>query len=425
MSITFFGLIWISITLFLFCFRDAKSIIFFALYSMIFQCNNILSIHGTNIGTQIFVVSVAAFELLVFSLVRNNFFTQKLFKHKTSKYVITSKYFWGLLFTILLSNVINGIIKQSVINILMIFVYILFAVLLINFDYGFDVKWLEDVEKLITFTVIFVGFLQYLTKLEVLPLDTMLRIFIYNDVNNHDVIFNYKSVKQFYSTLMEPSYCGALLVGLFVLYILKEKVTIRNIFSLMLISLSILLTESSTAYLGISVMLFVLFFTKGEKKIFNFCLPLGIFFVLIFCIFNMDILYKVIFNKSSTGSYRVRMALDLRALSNFVSSPIYGVGYRNSRGSSLFTTLLGELGLLGVGLYLCLFLYYLSFTRNKNTLLTRRHSLCVAGIMVCQLIACPDLNFSLFWLAVYLQIIAWKVESNNSCSNIISLENKN
>ena len=410
MRITFFGSIWIVITVFLFFSRDIKNIIAFALYSMIFQCNNILFIGATGIGVQIFVVTFTVIKILMFKLSSEMISIPKILHHRKSHYEITARPFWFLFLIVLLSVALNDVLRQTAIALVMIFVYILFAALLITYEFYFDESWLTNLENTITITLIFVGFLQCLAKLGVFSLTSILRILIYNDINNPNVIFNYKGVKQFYSTLMEPSYCGALLVGLFTLYILKERVTVKNILYLFFITICILLTQSSTAYLGLVVIVLVLCVTKGQKKFFKFCLPLGILFALFFCLTSTSVLKKVIFDKAATGSYRVRAVLNRRAIENFISSPLYGVGYRCSRASSLLVTLLGELGILGAVSYFSLFIYYLRFYRNTVNVMARRHSLCVAGIIICQLIACPDLNFSPFWLAVYLQILAWKLE---------------
>ena len=288
MQITLFGILWCLILFWAFLEKNFQKMLVVTCISMVFQCNNILVINGTGIGTQVFTVLVACVRLLLV-VSRNE-------KEKKPKFV-----FWLLillLLVLIMSMFVNNTFeKKQLIPLLILIVYTIFFVLLYWKRVVVEAKWLEKVEDAIMIIILSVGILQVATKMWNLPLNLVLRTFIYNDVNNSDVIFNYKSTSRFYSTFMEPSYCGAFLVGLFALTSLRPMAEKKNVLFCILIAIAIILTKSSTAYGGLAIMLVILFFVRAKKKVFKIVIPILVLSGIIFLFFSSDILNEVIFDK--------------------------------------------------------------------------------------------------------------------------------
>lgn len=405
MQLTIFGVLWICVTLLCFFTNDCKKIVFLALFSMVLQCNSVLILGGTGIGVQIFTACAAWVRLLIEK--RKN-------KQPLSGLIIL---FVALYFSVILSMLTNGLLKSdAAITLIMLAVYVLFAISLINGKVLTDEKWLIKTENFIIWFVLIVGFLQVLTKLGVLPLTSVLETFIYNEASNPDVIFHTKSTAAFYSSFMEPSFCGAFLVGAFGLVVLRKQITLKDAVMTALLVVAIILTRSSTAYGGLAIVFFLLCFVRTEKKLFKTVFPLLIIGLLVVFVYNPDILDEVIFNKSSTSSFAVRQNWNEAALKQFYESPFFGGGYRTARASSILYTLLGEMGVLGIVIYASILLYYISrlFVKKANSTVTS--AIFVLGVMICQIIACPDLNFSPFWLAVFVHALYLTSKTDDASS---------
>lgn len=402
MQITFFGAVWILILVFCFFSNDHRKILFLALFSMVLQCDNVLTIGGTGIGVQIFTISIAWIRLWIVKRASDN--------GKSA-----ARLAWlcvALFLLVTISVVVNqSLDSERQIGIAMIFIYVMFLRTLSKKQIQIDDAWLEKTENCILVFVLIVGFLQVLCKSGVSFLTEPLRTLIYNDVNNSDVIFNYKSLNRFYATFMEPSYCGAYLVGMFSLIMVRRKLNFRNLMLGLLTCVAILMTRSSTAYGGLAVVGCLLLVTRAQKKVFKVMIPALFVGGMLIAAYNMDLLNEVIFDKALTGSFRTRITLDQWAVQAFRGSPVFGVGYRNFRASSLIVTLLAEVGALGFGIYMVLAVLVLKWAIvDKKNFSAKGRAFFVLGIMVCQFIACPDLNFSPFWMAAYFLMLALRLD---------------
>lgn len=410
MQITFFGIVWMIILIFFSIYNNIRPLLFFTLLSMIFQCNNVLYIGRIGIGVQIFTVS---FTIVRFLLLRN----EKL-KYRAASIVIRSLFM--LLFAIVISLVCNVSFGfNNIIGFLMIVVYFVFAFIITKKKINIDYKWLEHAENTIIVFVLMIGILQVLSKLGFSLFDGLLRTFIYNDIGNINAIFNYKPNTSFYSTFMEPSYCGAFLVAAFSLVITRRELTAKNIVLSGCLLIAILLTRSSTAFGGLAIMLCMLWFVRAKKRIYKIFIPIFIILAIWMFTFNIEVLNEVIFHKiGSKGSFSVRSNWNKLALQAFYRSPLIGIGYRNIRASSIYISLLGEIGVLGIVPYSIIIIHsIMEFIRKKIAELVKSKYLFVLGIIVCQIIACPDLNFSPFWLGIYLLLLSMRCEKNIVANN--------
>ena len=325
------------------------------------------------------------------------------------------KWLLGLLLIILTASLIHNDTyeRSNLIPLLMMAIYTLFFFSLSSCKLRITAQWLERTENRILVFVLVIGTLQMLCKSGMTFLTEPLQLLIYNDVENTDVIFNYKDLTRFYSTFMEPSYCSAYLVGMFAAIIVRRTLTVRNILLCGLTGLAILLTRASTGFGGVAIILCLLLITRAKKKIFRIYVPLFIVAALYLFWINPDLVNEVIFDKINTSSFKTRNRLNELAFAAFMGSPILGIGFRNIRASSLLMSLLGEAGFLGFFVYLMLLLCVLSLALQKKTPnLTRQRSYFALGIMICQLIACPDLNFSPFWMALFTLEMGLKLDQS-------------
>ena len=403
MSITLFGGIWLVYLIYCFLSSDHRKMLFAALLSMVFQCNNILYFGDTGIGTQVFTIGVAWTRLLLI----------RPLKEKIRPLMMLSALVLGILGAVVLSLVVNRLLYgDSIIAIAMIGVYVLFLVTLSQKRLRVDEPWMERTENRILIVVLVIGALQVLCKSGADVLTLPLQWLVYNDVDNSDVIFSYKELNRFYATFMEPSYCGAYLVGMFALLMLRQRMTVKNLVLGVLTCTAIVLTRSSTAYGGVVIVGILLLVTHAKKKVFKFLLPAFLLAGLGLAIFNMDLLNEVIFEKAQTGSFTTRARLNQLALVEFISNPAFGSGYRSVRASSIWYTLLGEQGVVGCGVYLFLVAVVLWWAiRGEKSPAASSKSFFVLGIVICQFIACPDLNFSPFWMALYALAMALQIDA--------------
>lgn len=406
MQITLFGFLWGGVILWAFFQSDFKKMLFVTCLSMIIQCNNVLVLNGTGIGPQAFTVLVACIRLLLV--------TSTTTIAEKPKYLCV--FLILLLGVLMMSMVVNSAFKKKqLIPLVIIIVYTLFFVLLYEKKIAIDGKWLEKLEDTIVLIILIVGLLQVLTKMWSLPLSFILRPLVYNDVTNSDVIFNYKSTSRFYATFMEPSYCGAFLVGLFALISLRPKAEKKNILLSIFIAVAIILTESSTAYGGLAIMIVILLFVRAKKKVYKIILPILLVAGIVFIGFNSDILNEVIFDKADSGSYKVRQQWNKTAISAFENNLLFGRGFRTLRASSLWYSMLGETGLTGAIAYILVVLYYATYIFNgKKYVNATSRALLVLGIVIGQLIACPDLTLSPFWLAQYWFVLAFQIDNEKA-----------
>lgn len=409
MQITYFGFLWCCVIIWAFFQSKFQKMLFVTCLSMIIQCNNVFILNGTGIGPQAVTVLVACIRLLLV--------TSK--NEKAVKPKCLCIFLLLLLCVLAMTMVVNNSFEEKqLIPLLILIVYILFFVLLYEKRIIVDEKWLEKVEDTIIWIVLIVGLVQVLTKAWSLPLDFILRPLIYNDVSNKDVIFNYKSTWRFYATFMEPSYCGAFLVGLFALISLRQRAERKNILLSILIAIAILLTKSSTAYGGLAIMLIILLFVRARKKVYKIILPILLFAGLLFIGFNSDILNEVIFKKDESSSYKVRQQWNKNAILAFENNILFGKGFRTLRASSLWYSMLGETGIVGTVAYILVLLYYITYIFNgKKYPNTTGHALLVLGIAISQLIACPDLTLSPFWLAQYWFLLAFQIDHKKALYN--------
>ena len=406
MTITLFGGLWLVYLIYCFCCNDHRKMLFAALLSMVFQCNNVFYLGETGIGVQVFTIAAAWTRLWLI----------RPLGERMRPLILISALTVGIFLSVVLSLLVNRLLYgDAIIAIAMIGVYVLFLVTLSQKRLRVDRPWMERTENRILTVVLIVGALQVMCKSGADVLTKPLEWLVYNDVENSDVIFGYKDLNRFYSTFMEPSYCGAYLVGMFALLMLRQKMTAQNLILGSLTCLAILMTRSSTAYGGALIVGILLLVTRAKKKVFKFLLPVFLLAGLWLAVFNMELLNEVIFEKAQTGSFNTRSNLNQWALLEFLKNPVLGNGYRTNRASSIWYSLLAEQGVVGCAIYVTLtgVILWWAIRGEKNPSASEK-GFFVLGIIICQLIACPDLNFSPFWMGLYMLVMAWQMDARQS-----------
>lgn len=399
MQITIFGVIWIFLVIHSFFREKYNYIVSLMLLSVVFQCNSVVVLNEiTGIGP--LIITSIAFIAIVF------------IKRKNIIYIRYNKVIIGfiLLLVIIVSSVIineKGITSGKMMYIIQLFLYIFSFILMYNIRSTLDIEFIKkNIIRIITFVLI-MGIVQLLIIKGIIPRTSIVSHLIYNETWNNSIAY-YSSPNSFrlYSTFMEPSYCGAFLVGAF-FYILCEKLaTNKNkIFLLLLCGTEIALTQSSTAYVSMIILTVIFMFNKGNKKYIKYIIPIS-FIVCIVMLFSGDVLNRVLFKKLESGSAAERGMWNQKALNSFYSSMFIGTGYKSLRASSIINSLLGEVGILGLGVYVyIIFINIIDIfkKRFKNEELGAKFFL--LGVVIAQCIACPDLEFSVLWFAMYLTII--------------------
>ena len=250
------------------------------------------------------------------------------------------------------------------------------------------------------------GVVQLLIVSGIIPRMEIISQLFYNETWNESIAY-YSSTKfRLHSTFMEPSYCGAFLVGSFFFIVCQRfKYKKLKILLLLFCGIEIALTESTTAYVSMVILTIIFILDKRNRKYIKYIIPVG---VLVFAVMLLsgEVLNRVLFKKLESGSAAERGLWNTRALESFYNSIFIGVGYKNLRASSIIYSLLGEVGLVGISIYFyTMIISVKSIFKKKIKYESLGAQFFLLSVIIAQWISCPDLEFSAFWFAMYLTII--------------------
>lgn len=396
---TLFGVLWSVVALYCFTKRDIKYMLFITLLFMTFQCSNVLYLGGSGIGPGIITSLLFVVKVLLHERGKIHFFKKDI------ALVVLSILLFGV---VIFSSTANNILEQRFVLIMQFLGYILcfISIHLVKYHLTNDEIY-KILRNIIVFISVF-GVIQFLTTIEILPFRSLLEQLVYNDPST-DVVFHKHNYSRVMSTFMEPSYYAGFVVGAF-FYILSNKSKWReNYWLLLLLFLEVLMTKSSTAY-GAFLIVGIIFivFSKDinvKWKLIGVGLASVSFLVVYFGFY--EVLDAVIFSKDSSGSFTTRTRWNNEAIRAFEGSKLYGVGYKNSRGSSIIYSLLAQLGVLGLSAYtlfnlkICAPLLNMFKKSGANEVHSNGLRFAVLVVVVCQIIACPDLDLCTYWFWVY------------------------
>ena len=412
---TVFGLIWIAIILYCLIKKDIKYTLFATLLFMTFQSSNVLIINGTGIGPGVLTAIIFVMKIFISQrfVIRNIKLEKRVF-----------------LLAILLPTVAiislaqNQILGETMMLLLQLIVYVVcfISIQFIKQDISTDDIY-AMIRTLIVFHVIFT-IIEFLTTVHMLPLRPVLDVLVYNDPST-DIVFHKEYYSRVMSTFMEPSYFAGFLVGAFYFLLNQKEEWYKNRFLFIAIIIEILLTKSSTAYGACLIVGMVFVITS---KSFNFkqkIILCGIsimgYLILYFGFYSL--LDAVIFSKDTTGSFSTRERFDNTAIDAYKSSPIFGVGYKNCRGSSIVYSLLGQMGIAGLSVYavfnvcVCCKSKLSKTISNLDRNMLKSAKFGVMAVVACQIISCPDLDLCTYWMWLFIYSIMLLGLRSNRRSN--------
>lgn len=175
--------------------------------------------------------------------------------------------------------------------------------------------------------------------------------------------------------------------------------------------ITLILTFSSSSYMGIIFICFIFLLIKLLNKNKSFLFPrkfkatiiIIIIIILLTIVFNKDIqnvVYNVTFGKLHTTSGHDRLDALIKSLKIFLVSPILGVGWGSNRSFDLISTLLSTVGLTGTICFLSIF--YLTFKiildyKNDIKYLSMSMFTYLSVSLFVFMISIPDIVFLYFW----------------------------
>ena len=410
---TFFGLLWILLIIICLMKKNPCWMIGLTILSSTLQCNNVLVIGGAGLGPQI----ITSIMMIIKTITLNK--SLKITIYKKSK---------GMLFAVILlflvalfSSVHNNVISKNYLRIIQLLVYIICFFCMFGMGKYLDDKYVYRIMRRITIFLVITGFIQLGITSGAFPRLNIIQILLYNDTLSDVVYFTRNNYTRILSTYMEPSYYAGYIIGAFYYFLSIKEKRQENMWLLVLLFVQIILSFSSTAY-GAFCIIGVLFVSFSyEKKVKLYVLIGGLLLAIVMFTFFNNVLDAVVFSKMQSGSGIAREHWNMAALRNFNASPIIGVGYKQSRASSIIYTILSELGIVGMIAYFFLNIQWIYFIVNKNAQKQNGlefTSICLAilGVVVCQIIAVPDIDICTYWMWMNLLSLSFSYRAYNRSS---------
>ena len=202
---------------------------------------------------------------------------------------------------------------------------------------------------------------------------------------------------RFTSLFIEASICG-LFFALFWWNLLYVKS--KNKFLLLFVSLiCLLLTVASTGYFCMVFGLFVYLLKKRNVKfIIALCVMCAAFFFVAEYLNLLDSVVDMTINKSSSSSAEVRSQIMMSGFDILRNTYGLGIGLGASNGSGIALTLLGQIGILGCGLFTAWIYFIHRFLKNRKI----KMQLCLWIVLFGMCISVGYLSFPIFWLELVI-----------------------
>ena len=202
---------------------------------------------------------------------------------------------------------------------------------------------------------------------------------------------------RFTSLFIEASICGLFLAVFWwnTLYI-KTK---NKVFLLTVSLICLLLTVASTGFFCMLFGLFVYLLKKRNAKfIIALCVMSVVFFLVAQHLNLMESVIDMTVNKGSSGSAEARSIIMMSGFDILKNTYGLGVGLGAANGSGIALTLLGQVGILGCGLFGTWLYFILKFLKNRKI----KMQLCLWVILFGMCTSVGYLSFSIFWLELVI-----------------------
>ncbi|MBR1483313.1 MAG: hypothetical protein IJ598_10150 [Ruminococcus sp.] len=394
---TIFGIIWLTICFAFFVLPDIRYLTTLTILGMVLQSDNVITFIGNGVGAQIITSAIFIIRVLI------EFRASIRISVKSAILFVPMI---GFFLVALYSSWINNSLEARFLHLMQLLIYILAFYAMYIASRKLDRTSVYRMMKGVAIFCVVIGFVQLLITSNLIPrLDVVTELF-FND-KSKVVYYHLDNYFRVTSTFMEPSYYAGFAVGMMFYFITFEEKLKSNLWLIILLGIQIILTFSTTAYAITLIVgvLYLAFIKGGKRKIIILLLGITAFLILYFLFY--DVLDKVVFSKAESGSGITRYYWDQAALKEFNKSPVYGIGYKNVRGSSIFYSLLGELGILGVTAFFVVMASVLVLLVQTIGTKTRDAGLLgallgVSGVLAAQLIACPDFDLCTLWIWYYL-----------------------
>lgn len=404
---TLFGAIWIL--LIIFCFLKIENIVVLTIISSTLQCDNVLLISGIGIGPQV-ITSLCLIVRVMFSVFKNS-----ETRIKIRNYSFRLKLSVFIMFAITtISSIYNSVLGSNYARLAQIAAYIMCFYAMFYCGKYIDDKFVYRIIKKTTIALIVIGLVQFGITSGFLPRLSIVKTLLYNDTTEKVIYYDYNNYDRILSTYMEPSYFAGYIVGAFYYFLSYKEQRKKNYTLLSIIILALLLTFSSSAYGAFIIVGIVFFATTKEGKLKIYILIAGMlgFAVMYFAFY--ETLDTVIFSKMSSNSAAAREMWNEAAIIKFYQSPLWGNGYKTSRASTIVYTLLSEIGVVGLVVYIItnwLVLYRAISNKCGATDEQKGLALAVFSVVATQIIAVPDLDICTYWMWMNLFALSLSLES--------------
>lgn len=415
MSITFFGMIWLFLIIFIFIRGKSEEMVRLLFIAMTLQQPAVVFFGENGVGPQIITSCAFVVWFFYFTVIKCN---GKIIieKHKFNRAFSCIACFLLILCIIasLYMNGKNNVIDNFGIVFTQLLIYIICFVIMWTIGHLFSI---EEIKNSFVFTikvVCIIGIIQFINTARIINLTSILKLIFYNNTNMDLQLGGSMypwAMPRLYATFQEPSYCSAFLVGSFFFLIACKINNKKDIYWILLVLLEIILTFSSTAYGALAICGICYMIISRNKKALKFLVPVGLLAMIVLVLSGdlVNIINDVIFTKmdvTKSGSAWERNSWNEKSWDSFLSSPILGVGYKNCRASYFLYSILGQLGVLGLLSWIGIWIpSLLKAVRNKKNEGIVAISLFILGVIISMLISLPDIDFCIFWLAMYLMAL--------------------
>lgn len=210
------------------------------------------------------------------------------------------------------------------------------------------------------------------------------------------------NLQRFQSLTGEPSMFAFTILPYFIFAIHRKA----NIIIISFMGLALLLSTSSTAYLGLSMyILYVLINSKKGKTFFKVLIALIIVSLILYGIFSEyinDVLNNMIFNKIDSTSGEIR-SYDFNNHINYIMNldimhKLFGIGFGYIRSGDLLSTLLVNIGIVGVISFA--YFYLKDFKLKVRSFLDLGNNSILLVLFIISMIAVSEFSYLSFWLFV-------------------------
>lgn len=210
------------------------------------------------------------------------------------------------------------------------------------------------------------------------------------------------NLQRFQSLTGEPSMFAFTILPYFIFAIHRKA----NIIIISFMGLALLLSTSSTAYLGLSMyILYVLINSKKGKTFFKVLIALIIVSLILYGIFSEyinDVLNNMIFNKIDSTSGEIR-SYDFNNHINYIMNldimhNLFGIGFGYIRSGDLFTTLLVNTGILGILSFA--YFYLKDFCLKVRNFIDLGNNSILLVSFIMSMTAVSEFSYLSFWLFV-------------------------